>query len=267
METCKASHNEKYAFRGVTKGISDLTVEIEVTDTTGPQNKARLAADWALQRGIHCRDIDFDWVNFADYVCPQGSVFAGSLFTHAVFEKGLFEDCSFAGCRFVECRFQHAKFVGCDFTGSTFVECSLGSAAFTLCDFSTCSFDRCDLIDIAFDGCAFDHIHFAEEAEARYAFEHILTSWTDEIPQLIVVLKQGLLDGGRHGHDGADLMATLHRLRGLDYKSTSTSTPSAAERWFMALRRGDKAGDSSLAGYVAQKAVEWAQSVQINHAN
>ena len=254
MAKCDTTHTEKYAFSSRHKDGLDLFVEIAVTNKTGAGTKARLAVDWALQRGIICADLHLGWPDFTDYICPQHAVFTGSQFADATFDKGHFENCSFDGCRFYRCRFQGSQFIGCNFTGTVFVESDLDYACFNDCDFSDCVFDRCDFVASNFNSCAFDRVSFAEEADVRRDFEGLLTGWADEVPGLIAAFKNGLIDGCGHDGECVDLMATLHRLRGKKYKPSFSEVPSPAELWLQSIAKGDKPGDPTPAGHAAAKA-------------
>ena len=231
MAKCDTTHTEKYAFSSRHKDGLDLFVEIAVTNKTGAGTKARLAVDWALQRGIICADLHLGWPDFTDYICPQHAVFTGS------------------------------QFIGCNFTGTVFVESDLDYACFNDCDFSDCVFDRCDFVASNFNSCAFDRVSFAEEADVRRDFEGLLTGWADEVPGLIAAFKNGLIDGCGHDGECVDLMATLHRLRGKKYKPSFSEVPSPAELWLQSIAKGDKPGDPTPAGHAAAKAVQWAEAM------
>ena len=250
-------HLEKFIFRGLQPGGADLVAKIDVVKGTVLPTKARLAATWALSRGISCNNVDFKSIDLSGYGCPHSGIFNGSRFAKASFEKAQFENCSFAGCLFAACWFQLANFVGCDFAGSIFERSNLDYGTFDQCDFSNCQFDRCSFESAVFADCNLNNVSFAEEEVTRSDFEQTISSWLAEIPQLIDALRDGHFDGGGH----LDLRRTLHRLRGSRFKPPFVEVPPPAELWMANIGTGDKAGDPSPAGYFAARAIEWADAV------
>ena len=89
---------------------------------------------------------------------------------------------------------------------------------------------------------------------ADYRF--ILSRAHREVPALIAALRGGKVNGSTYEGECACLVGTLENAGATDLPHVATSP---AERWFAAIRTGDKPGDDTAGGFAAAKALAWAE--------
>ena len=92
------------------------------------------------------------------------------------------------------------------------------------------------------------------EADIR----RILMFGKNEVPALLQTLKEGKIDGSVYEGECACLCGTIANLQHCDYRSIPGLAPdsnSPAERWFLAIRKGDTPENSPIAKITA----EWIQ--------
>ena len=89
--------------------------------------------------------------------------------------------------------------------------------------------------------------------KTREDFYAILSSAHAEIPALWKALLDGKVDGSAYEGECACLVGTIAKARGADYRAMSPNSTRAAERWFLAIRRGDTPDNSA----VSRLTVEW----------
>ena len=111
---------------------------------------------------------------------------------------------------------------------------------------------RADLRGANLDGADLSRIR-----EDLYA---VLGSAPNEVPALLQALRDGRVDGSTYEGDCACLVGTIAKARGCYYNEVSGLPPDSsrpAERWFLAIRKGDRPADNQVAAITERWIAEW----------
>jgi len=88
----------------------------------------------------------------------------------------------------------------------------------------------------------------------------VLDAAAAEVPALLAALREGRVDGSTYEGACACLVGTIAHAGGVDRNSLGTITPDPsrpAERWFVALRPGDKPDRSQVAAITVEWIEQW----------
>jgi hypothetical protein len=86
-----------------------------------------------------------------------------------------------------------------------------------------------------------------------------LTQNKNEVPGLILALREGRVNGSQYEGSCACLVGTIANIKQVNYAMLDHSSSNPAEKWFMMINEGDKPGDDSGGGFAAKMAVAWAE--------
>ena len=91
-----------------------------------------------------------------------------------------------------------------------------------------------------------------------------LTKFRDEVPALLVALKDGRVNGSTYSGECACLIGTIGNAREAKGLSSNVDRNSSdpSERWFLMIKEGDKPVDDSGGGFASRLAVEWIEEWQ-----
>lgn len=150
--------------------------------------------------------------------------------------------------QFVLANFSGATLACCDFTDANLVEanligCDVTDAVFTGADLQGCQFGDTDL-------------RTADLSAIKDDVRSVLWEAQDEIPGLIQAMQEGRIDGSVYQGECACLMGTIANLRGVPSHALEAPEPDAnrpAERWFLAIRKGDTPENH----HIAEITMEW----------
>ena len=84
-----------------------------------------------------------------------------------------------------------------------------------------------------------------------------LTQNRAEVPALIAALRDGRVDGSTYEGECACLVGTIANARHVPVQDLERDANNPAEKWFMAIRKGDKPGDATEGGFRSARALEW----------
>ena len=100
----------------------------------------------------------------------------------------------------------------------------------------------------------------ANLSEIREDFRAVLDAAPVEVPALLVALREGRIDGTTYEGECSCLIGTIATTRGVDHRALGDLRPDAdrpAERWALAIRRGDTPENSQSARILEGWIVEW----------
>jgi len=91
----------------------------------------------------------------------------------------------------------------------------------------------------------------------------VLSRAPDEAPALLQALRNGQIDGSTYTGECACLVGTIAKVRKCDYEAMETLKPDSsrpAERWFLAIKKGDTPKTNPVAAVVETWTEEWVRS-------
>ncbi len=234
------SQTEKFEVRNRWTRAVQFTAEISVTPGMLPSVKLGLAVRWgkangADLRGAYLRDADLSgaYLSGADV---RDADLSGAYLSGADLRGAYLRDADLSGAYLSGADVRDADLSGADLSGADLRGAYLRGA---------------DLSGAYLSG--------ADVRSFKADFWAILHTAQAEIPALILALKEGRVNGSTYEGDCACLVGTIANVRGVSYATLETDSNRPAERWFMMINKGDKAGDDSGGGFAAHKAVEWAE--------
>jgi hypothetical protein len=132
-------------------------------------------------------------------------------------------------------------------------------SSFARSSFEGSRFEDSRFVDSSFARSSFARSSFVDENEAKADFMLIM-AWAElEIPNLILALRNGRVDGSVYTGECACLVGTIANARGVEVYTLEQNSSRPAERWFMMISKGDKPSDETPGGYASARAVEWAE--------
>jgi uncharacterized protein YjbI with pentapeptide repeats len=95
--------------------------------------------------------------------------------------------------------------------------------------------------------------------EIRDDIYDILSSAPNEVPGLLAAIRDGKVDGSTYTGDCACLVGTIAKVRGCGYMDLGWEPNSSrpAERWFLAIARGDKPATNPVSALTESWVEEW----------
>src|SRR5579862_3325113 len=91
----------------------------------------------------------------------------------------------------------------------------------------------------------------------------VLSRAPDEVPALLQALRDGKIDGSTYEGECACLVGTIAKVRKVSYTDMETLKPDSsrlAERWFLAIKKGDTPKTNPVAALVETWTEEWVRS-------
>ena len=139
-----------------------------------------------------------------------------------------------------------ANLAGADLTGVNLAGANIRNTDLTNADLAGANLAGADLAGANLAGADLTGVNltrFREDVEA------VLALAPDEVPGLLLALREGRIDGSCYHGTCACLVGTIANLRGVEYSDLGDLRPDAdrpAERWFMAIRPGHTAEQSQV---------------------
>src|SRR5579862_6599384 len=91
----------------------------------------------------------------------------------------------------------------------------------------------------------------------------VLSRAPDEVPALLQALRDGKIEGSTYEGECACLVGTIAKVRKVSYTDMETLKPDSsrlAERWFLAIKKGDTPKTNPVAALVETWTEEWVRS-------
>jgi hypothetical protein len=221
---------EKFEVRNRWTNAVQFTAEISVTPDMLPSVKLGLAVRWGKSN-----DADLSGADLRD-----------AYLIGANLRDAYLIGADLRGANLIGANLRDAYLIGADLRGANLIGANLRDA-----NLRDANLRGADLRDADLRG--------ANLRSFKTDFWAILHTAQAEIPALILALKDGRVNGSTYEGECACLVGTIANVRGVSYSTLETDASRPAERWFMMIGKGDRAGDDSGGGFAAQKAVEWAE--------
>ena len=87
--------------------------------------------------------------------------------------------------------------------------------------------------------------------------ELVLSGAAAEAPALLAALREGRIDGSCYEGACSCLVGTIATARGVDYLTLAPDSNRPAERWFLAIQRGDTPATSQFAAITEAWIQDW----------
>jgi hypothetical protein len=100
----------------------------------------------------------------------------------------------------------------------------------------------------------------ADLEDAKDDLFKILDSAPNEVAGLLAALRSGRVDGSTYHGECACLVGTIANVRGVDVDTLEQNSLRPAERWFLAIRKGDTPETNAVAKITAEWIDEWIAS-------
>ncbi len=138
-----------------------------------------------------------------------------------------------------------AYLTGANLTGANLTGAYLDDANLTYANLKGADLSKADLDAIQVD------------------YYDVLSRAPDEVPALLQSLRNGQIDGSTYTGECACLVGTIAKVRKVSYTDMKTLKPDSsrpAERWFLAIRKGDTPKTNPVAALVETWTEEWVRS-------
>jgi hypothetical protein len=93
--------------------------------------------------------------------------------------------------------------------------------------------------------------------EIRADVELVLSGAAAEAPALLAALREGRIDGSCYEGECSCLVGTIATARGVDYLTLAPDSNRPAERWFLAIQRGDTPNTSQVSAITETWIQDW----------
>ncbi len=145
-----------------------------------------------------------------------------------------------------------ADLTGADLTGADLIWADLRGAHLTGAHLRGADLRGADLRGAVLTG--------ADLAAIKEDLYRVLSASPNEVEGLLTTLREGRIDGSTYEGACACLVGTIANVKGCDYRAVPGIKPDSnrpAERWFLAIRKGDTPPNSPAASITEGWIVEW----------
>jgi hypothetical protein len=143
---------------------------------------------------------------------------------------------------------------GADLSGAYLSSANLRSADLSGAYLSGANLRSADLRSADLSGA---YLSGANLLPIKADFIEVISRAPCEVPALIAALKEGRVDGSTYEGSCACLVGTIANVRGIDYREISPDSSRPAERFFMAINRGDTPETNKASKIALEWAEEW----------
>jgi hypothetical protein len=153
----------------------------------------------------------------------------------------------------------HAYLAGADLVGADLAGASLASASLAGADLAGASLMGANLrgANLRSANLRGANLGNANLTAIRDDVHDVLATYPNEVAALLAALREGRIDGSVYEGECVCLVGTIANTRGCSYMTLAPDTSRPAERWFLAIRRGDTPTTSQIAAITDGWIVAW----------
>jgi hypothetical protein len=262
-------------------------MKVEIKNSTGgvilqgEYESIREAVECAVDHGVNLSDADLTITNLGDADLSDANL-SGAHLGHADLSYSDLNGANLRGARLCGANLSHASLAcadlsdaklgdanlngadltdadltGADLTGAALNSANLSRASLTNANLSRASLTNANVIDA---NLTYANLSRASLNDVVADLRLVLECAPAEVGELLAVLRRGGVDGRVYEGECACLVGTLANVRGVRFDAFPALRPNSArpaERWFLAIRKGDTPETSPIVRLTCEWIEAW----------